>query len=397
MNVFNSLGSNYDFPFVLKSLFTKSVNADSRLKSYLEKKYTGKVILLYKGREAIELALTFLKLPKDSSVGINGFTCFAVYKSIINAGFKAEYIDLEDWKLNFSYNSLREKIETNPKIKVLIIQNTLGYPCEIEKISKVCKEKKIVLIEDLAHSIGTVYKNGKEAGTLGDFVVLSFSQDKVIDGISGGALIIRNKKYQDFSLKFEKVERNQQITDRLYPFFTYLIRSLYPVGIGKVLHSILKKGSLLSNPMGNEKIEKLHSLPNWLSNLSLIQFQDLRNNLIHRKQIASIYAKNTNSKILSKTVVQNISNSTNLRFPVFVKNRLDLIRYLKAQGIYISDIWYDAPIAPKKYVNLTDYKNQCPHAEKISSQILNLPTHRNVSEIKAREISERINAWLKSQ
>ena len=41
----------------------------------------------------------------------------------------------------------------------------------------ICKEKDIVLIEDLAHCVGAKYLNGKEAGNVGDLVVLSFSQD----------------------------------------------------------------------------------------------------------------------------------------------------------------------------------------------------------------------------
>jgi len=57
-----------------------------------------------------------------------------------------------------------------------------------------CQENKIVLIEDLAIQL-VLFIPKKEAGTVGDFTILSFSQDKVIDGISGGALIVRNTLY----------------------------------------------------------------------------------------------------------------------------------------------------------------------------------------------------------
>ena len=70
---------------------------------------------------------------------------------------------------------------------------------------------------------------------------------------------------------------------------------------------------------------------------------------------------------------------------------------MKQNKIYISDIWYDAPIAPDKYMRLTDYKNQCPNAERLSSEMLNLPTHKNLSEKEAIKISEKINIWLKLQ
>ena len=186
MSIFNSLGSNYDFKFVLRTLFTGG--RDAELKSFLENKYKGRVSLVYKGRKAIELALK--NLPQGF-VAINGFTCFAVYDAVKKANLNIEYLDMEKGELNFSAKTLEQAVRKNPDIKAVIIQNTLGYPCDIESIIKICKENKITLIEDLAHSVGTKYENGMEAGSVGDFVVLSFSQDKIIDSVSGGALIER--------------------------------------------------------------------------------------------------------------------------------------------------------------------------------------------------------------
>jgi len=399
MNIFNSLGSNYNLRFVFKALFTRNkTHHFSELNSYLENKYQGKAVLVYKGRKALELALRLLDLPKNSRVAINGLTCYAVYKGVVDSGHKVEYLDIDGQALNFSPDELKAKLRKSSAIKVLLIQNTLGYPCDIKKIAKICKENNIILIEDLAHSVGTVYKNNQEAGAFGDFVILSFSQDKMIDGISGGALIIKNKKYQNTSfIKLVKLPCKQQLIDKLYPFFTYIIRITYKIGVGKAIHAVLKKVNLLSRPMGNPKLQSTCRLPGWYCKLSHTRFTNLQNNLNHRKRIAHAYSKNINPKILSKTLINNIPRSTNLRFPVFVDNRAKLIKFLKKYKIYVSDIWYDAPIAPKKYTHLTDYQHQCPVSEKISSQILNLPTHQGVAVKKAKKISERINEWLKLQ
>src|SRR5947209_7212773 len=142
MNIFNSLGSNYNLRFVFKALFSGN---EAKLKSFLEEKYQGKVTLLYKGREAIELALNKINLP-NAAVAINGFTCFAVYEAVKKAGLDIEYLDIEKDDLNFSVETLKKHLSKNPKIKVVMIQNTLGYPCDIEKISRLCREKKIILI-----------------------------------------------------------------------------------------------------------------------------------------------------------------------------------------------------------------------------------------------------------
>ena len=259
MNVFNSLGSNYNLGFAVKTITSRNdVGYSSKLKLYLENKYQGKAILVYKGREALELALKMLNLPSNSSVAINGFTCYAVYKAIINAGYKPEYLDISEGNLNFSPDILISKFKQNPNIKVVILQNTLGYPCESEQIVKICRDNRIFLIEDLAHSVGANYINGKETGEIGDFTILSFSQDKIIDGISGGALIIRNRDYEKVELDdTEKVAIKQQLVDRFYPIFTYIIRTTYRIKFGKLIHAILKKVGLLSNPIGNLRVNKM--------------------------------------------------------------------------------------------------------------------------------------------
>ncbi len=156
------------------------------------------------------------------------------------------------------------------------------------------------------------------------------------------------------------------------------------------MHFVLKNLRLLSNPM-NSQGQMLSA------DLVYEEFKKLDQNLSHRKTIAQTYAKLINPKILSSKIVKQIEFSSNLRFPIFVEKRADLIKFLSQKQIFISDIWYDAPIAPKKYLNQTDYTNQCPNAEIVSSQILNLPTHINVNENDARNISNLVNQWLKSQ
>lgn len=390
MAIFNSLGSNYNLQYVFKSLFSDNGKKNLKLKNYLSEKYNGKTTLTYKGREAITLALKILNLPKETCVAINGFTCYAVFKAIKEAGITPVCLDLDkkNYDLNFSPEFLEKLLIENKNIKVVIIQNTLGYPCDIEKIAQICKEKDLILIEDLAHCIGTKYSGGKEAGTVGDFVSLSFSQDKVIDSVSGGALVIASdlagRVRKTSEVGFSNINNYLQLKDRFYPLFTYKIRFLYDFYLGKLLHYVLKNLNLLSKPMQGG-LYKFYSLPNWYCNLALMGFRNLSKQLKHRREIAKIYARNLNKKILNQDITKNIPLSSNLRFPIFVENRKDLIKFLKKNGIFVSDIWYDS-VAP-----------ECPNAVEISHTILNLPTHINVSKKDALRITEKINEWLRNK
>jgi len=393
--IFNSLGSNYDFGYVVKSLFGFGfLDGRKNLKNVLQSRFKGDVELFYKGRQAIEAALRISRLRKGEYVAINGFTCYVVYKAIINAGLKVEYLDIDPKGLNFSPEALERAIKRNSKIKAVIVQNTLGYPCDIGNISTICKKNGIVLIEDLAHSVSTIYKSGKEAGRYGDFVALSFSQDKIIDAVSGGALIIRNDKFKNRpNLISEKIPLIWYLKDRLYPKLTFIIRNSYGLGLGKVMHYFLKKIHLLSTPM-EKKREAFHFLPNWHSSLARNYILDLDKDIEHRKKISAIYKEKINSSVLSGELLADLGRSTNIRFPIFVDRRESLIRYLKVNGVHIFDTWYDAPVAPKKFLKFTNYKNQCPVAEDVSSKIVNLPTHKNISLKEAVFIADKINQWL---
>ena len=386
MNIFNSLGSNYDFLSAVRILFSVGGKGSQRnLSNYLEKRYGGQAILTYKGRDALTLALQ--ALPQKGAVAMNGFTCLAVYEAIVESGHSVRYLDIAENSLDFSYETFRTAVDSNSSIRAVVVQNTLGYSCNITPITTLCKERGIILIEDLAHSIGARYESGEEAGTVGDFVVLSFSQDKVVDAVSGGALIVRNNAFKIHS-PTEKVAFLQQIKDRFYPILTWKIRLAYFLGFGRPLHAFLRMLGVLSSPFGKKYPPR--ALPGWYCTNILHEFRNLEKTTAHRKAIADIYARGLDVKIL---VPKSTANASNLRFPILAlhNDREILIEYLKLIGVHVSDIWYDAPIAPKKYTGRTNYAGQCPQAEKVSAMMLNLPTHINVTATDAEKIASSIN------
>ncbi len=397
MNVFNSLGSNHSFISALRILFAfGSTSARKNLIKYLEDRYGGKVVLTYKGREALRFALD--ALPEKGAVALNGFTCWAVYQAIQESGNKCHYLDVSDTSLNFSAHPLHEALAANPSIKTVIIQNTLGIPCDIESIASLCKEYGIILIEDLAHSIGTTYASGAEAGTVGDFVVLSFSQDKVIDAVAGGALVIRNKKYEDVQLPpYKRVAYSQQLKDRLYPILSWIIRAAYVLRVGSIVHNIFRSLRILSRPLPDAGSSEAQWLPNWYCAIILRAFAELGETAQHRIAISRIYAEKIDGQIQLADDMQLLDRSANLRFPLVHTDREGLMEYLKQKHVYVGDIWYDAPVGPQRFLYRTDYRGECPQAEDVSRKILNLPTHINVSLADAETIAMHVTKWLETE
>lgn len=395
MNVFNSLGSNYDLRFALRTLFASGDFAASEtLKDYLQDRYDGRAELYYKGREALSEAVR-LATDGQGSVLINGFTCYAVYEAVEATGAKTVYADIDPNNLHFDTGRLKKAHKNNPDMKAVVIQNTLGLAGEVKNISQYCKENDLILIEDLAHSFGTKYQDGTEAGRVGDFVMLSFGRDKVVDAVSGGALVIRNKKFKPLT-PVKNPGLWSQIVDRLYPLHTWLVRMLFPIKVGVALQWIWSKLGLLPRSVDGDWVNP-YRLPHWQANLVLYQLDRHERVKTHRDRIADIYLSILGREVDVPETARLTNQNSNLRFPAQVKNRQGLLDKLKKMGVRIADTWYDVPIAPPRFMSKTNYKSgECSTSEEHTKQIINLPTHINVSEKQAQGIAREVLAWQKS-
>ncbi len=392
MSVFNSLGSNYSNSFTRRASFGWTPRrAANLLRERLINQFGAQVIYLtFKGREALALILRELDLPKDSVVAITGYTCYAVYAAVRAAGHEVHYLDIEQNGLNFSPGILRQGLKTNPSIKAVIIQNTFGFPAEIEEIERICAKEGIIIIEDLAHCVGMNYEDGRKAGTVGRGAAFSFGQDKMVDAVSGGAATFQWQV--DPTKALASVPIKDRFVMRIYPAVTFCIRATVRFGIGKVLLKGLKSLRLLPGPMAGSA-EVVRELPKWHCKLVGWSLDDLEDSIVHRRKIAEVY-----KKILpEQNLFLDSKDAIYLRFPVRADNPRGLIEYLKQYDVYVGDRWYDAPVAPASYLSRTDYKTgQCPNAEQTAREMVNLPTHRYVTEMKAKFIARRVSEWLES-
>lgn len=394
MSIFNSLGSNYSTNFVFEYLFSPSPKKSlSELEKKLEDYYGGVATLTYKGRQALELAVIHAKLPSGSSVGINGFTCYVLYEAVVRAGLNPIFLDVAEDELNFGAEELKKAHRQDASLKAIIVQNTLGLPADMEKIRAYCHQNDIIIIEDLAHSLGMAYADGQEAGRESELVMLSFSQDKPLDVVAGGALIDR-RKGATREVNLLQMNVKQRIINRAYPFWSSTIRHIYGSGLGRFLHAGLKALHLMATPMSDD-VKDLYAMTPKAATLLLKRWDTRQAEFDHRRKIAEVY-----SRVLPSSVQYKIlgKGALFLRFPIKVSNRQALIAGLKNFQVYIGDTWYDAPIGPKRYLALTDYRQgECPRSESVANEIVNLPTHINISEKQAIFVAEKVKQWLESK
>ena len=73
-----------------------------------------------------------------------------------------------------------------------------------------------------------------------------------------------------------------------------------------------------------------------------------------------------------------------LRDFYLVSDRDEVLAGLEKKGYYFSDIWYDTPVAPRRYFRNADFHpDQCPVATEVAEQIINLPTWYDPAELRS--------------
>lgn len=134
---------------------------------------------------ALISALVAVGVGPGDEVIVNGYTFFASCASIVAAKAIPVICEIDD-SLTMDPDDLEKKI--TPSTKAVIAVHMRGAPCDMDRITAICKKHNLKLIEDVAQACGGSYK-GKKLGTFGDVGCFSFQYHKIITAGEGGACI----------------------------------------------------------------------------------------------------------------------------------------------------------------------------------------------------------------
>ena len=170
--------------------------------------YTGSkdAIAVINGTSALHVSLLAIGLKQHEEVLIPSFNFVAAANAISYCGGTPNFLDIEESTLSVDPLKLKKYLNENFFIKngncynrktkrivrAIIIPHLFGHPAKIDSLVKIAKNKKLIIIEDAAESLGSFFKN-KHTGTFGDLGILSFNGNKTITTGGGGA-ILSNKK-----------------------------------------------------------------------------------------------------------------------------------------------------------------------------------------------------------
>lgn len=194
---------------VIKSTYVsntgKKINEFSNsLKKIIKCKY---IIPVINGTSALDIILKVLKVNSRHEILLPTLSFVATGNAILYQNASPHFVDSESSSLGADPKKLEIylkkickitkkgclNIKTKKIIKCLIITHVFGHSAKIKEIKKVCKLFKLILIEDAAEGLGTLY-DGIHVGNFGLLSALSFNGNKIITTGGGGAIITNNKK-----------------------------------------------------------------------------------------------------------------------------------------------------------------------------------------------------------
>lgn len=391
--IFNSLSSNYSWADAWRNLAGWGRDRDRRrLAERLQQRYGGAAVELYdSGRVALKRAVI---LSGAKQVASNSFSCFVVEQSVVCGGARPLLLDSSrraGWSYNFDPPALAAAHRDNPGLGAIIVQNTFGIPVDIRPLEKYCRQRRLVLIEDLAHGLQATYPDGREVGTVGDLVMFSFGRDKPVDSGGGGALVIRRPDLVPDQLPRPRPQPNPLVSlnKRLYPLTACLVRSAYrwPL-LGKLVHQA-GKAALILRPASRKSADELGFRLNANRARAINRNLDqLAAQLAARRNLAGIYQ-------IDQPVP---AGAALVRWPLLVDANVRpyLLAALAGAGFNLVDTWYDRPVYPPRprFLAQSSYRAaDLPETTGLCRRIVNLPLHRQMTVARARRIQAVVDRY----
>ncbi|MDD5555093.1 MAG: aminotransferase class V-fold PLP-dependent enzyme [Candidatus Pacebacteria bacterium] len=372
-------------------------------RTFKEKFGLGDCFSFNSGRSCLLAVLRAMDIKEGDEVIVQGFTCNAVVNPIIKTGARAVFVDLKK-DLNIDEKRIEEKISS--RTRAVIVQHTFGWPAEIEPIKEICQRNNLYLIEDCAHALGAKYDN-KYCGSFGDASFFSFGKDKIVSSVFGGMLTINNQKLVN---KVREIYEKSPFPSSLwifqqlfYPFLMeYFFLPLFRFRLGRIFWSLMFELNVFSLRSVTKKENRgvLPSsfgkkLPNALACLALNQLNKLDRFNGHRREIARIYFKELRDiSVFSEDF--NEREPVFMRFPLLTDKSSLIISELRKSNVFLNDGWRGTIVVPPKtFQEKMGYeKGECRLAEKVSKNIVSLPTHIKVSLEEAEEIASIIRSLV---
>lgn len=323
----------------------KIAEFEQTVADYVGAKYA---VAISNGTSALHAACFAAGIGPGDEVITTPLTFAASANCVLYCGGTPVFADVDPKTYNIDPEDIRRKI--TDRTKAIIAVHLAGQPCDMDAIHSIAREHGLIVIEDGAHALGSVYK-GKKVGSMSDMTTFSFHPVKPITTGEGG-MIVTDK--EDFYKKM------------------VLFRS----------HGITRDDSMMTRNDGPWFYQQFdlgynYRITDIQCALGCSQMKKLDRFLARRKEIVARYneAFADCDNIITPYQLSDTESGWHL-YIVQVKNcdRRQVFEAMREKGIGVN-VHY-IPVYMHPYYQEHGYENvHCANAEEIYSHIISLPLY----------------------
>lgn len=328
----------------------KIAEFEQAVASYTGAKYA---VAISNGTSALHAACFAAGIGQGDEVITTPLTFAASANCVLYCGGTPVFADVDPYTYNIDPKDIRKKI--TDKTKAIIAVHLAGQPCDMDEIHSIAQEHNLIVIEDGAHALGSVYK-GKKVGCLSDMTTFSFHPVKPITTGEGGMIMTDNEELYKRLVLFRShgiTRDNSMMTRNEGPWFYQQLDLGYNYRITDIQCAL-----------GCSQMRKLD------------KFLKRRRELVERYNNAFIECDN----IVTPYQLPDTQSGWHL-YIVQVKkhDRKQVFETLRDKGIGVN-VHY-IPVYMHPYYQEHGYKDvHCVNAEEIYSHIISLPLYPGLTD-----------------
>lgn len=312
------------------------------------------------GTDALLLALMAEKIGPGDEVITTPYTFFATAGSIHRVGATPVFVDILPDTFNIDPDAIEEKV--TPRTRAIMPVHLFGQLADMDKIGEIAVRRNLAVIEDAAQAIGA-QRNGRKAGSFGDYGCFSFFPSKNLGGAGDGGLVVTSQ-----------VEKSKRVT---------LLRN--HGASPKYYHDEVGGNFRLDALQAAILRIKLRYLDAWneARRINAGRYEELF------KSIGLIASEKLKSPHIAPGHVCN-------QYVIRVRERDRLKAFLKDKGVE-TEIYYPLPMHLQKcFSSLGGREGDFPESEKAAKETLALPVYPELNQDQLLYVAETIALFYRN-
>jgi dTDP-4-amino-4,6-dideoxygalactose transaminase len=332
---------------------------EERVAAYCQ---TAHAIGVSSGTDALLVALMALDIGAGDEVITSPYSFFATAGTIARLGARPVFVDIDPKTYNIDPAGIERAI--TPRTRAIVPVHLFGQCADMEPILKVAARHGLQVVEDAAQAIGTEYRDGRRAGSMGTLGCLSFFPSKNLGALGDGGMVVTNDAALAEKIRILRAHGSKP----------------------KYYHRLIGGNFRLDTIQAAVLLVKLNHLDGWTRqrqrNAARYRHLFEESDLLQQGTIQLPHEANRSAAAAHHHIFN--------QFVIRARDRNRLQEHLTREGIG-SEVYYPVPFHLQECFRYLGHgKGDFPESERAALESLALPIYPELTEEQQRYVVERI-------